>query len=199
MGRAGSSPGSTPDSAWATRSPTCSGASACGAMQSPKQVTETGFPGGVTYACSGVGLSEQGAARQGAHPARELLPSQPRPPLFPGTGASPGVGHRTSLVSTPRGLSTTQVKLVCRCWLSKELKCRSRRRANPEPCSSSLWTQRAPISAHSRQADPEALPQPGLPRCHCPQAPCPHTHCTVPSRTAPSGCRLSTKKPFSSQ
>lgn len=103
---------------------------------------------------------------------RSCCPSQPRPPLFPVAGASAEDGHRTSLVSTPRGLSNTQVKLVCRCWLSKELKCRSRCRAHPEPCTSSLWTQRGPVSAQSRQADPGALPQHGalpqlgLPHCH---------------------------------
>lgn len=154
MGRAGASQGSAPDSAWGTRSPTHSGASTCGAMQSPKQVTETGLRGGVTCPCSGAGLSEQGAALEGAHPARVAPPPQPSPAFLPVTGASAGDGHRTSLVSTPRGLSTTQVKLVCRCRVSKELKCRSRCRATPEPCGSSLWTQRGPISAHSRLADP---------------------------------------------
>lgn len=81
MGRAGSSPGSTPDSAWGTRS----GASTCGAMQSPKQVTETGLPGSVTCVCSGVGLSEQGAALQGAHPAPStgVAPVSAQAPALP--------------------------------------------------------------------------------------------------------------------
>lgn len=83
MGRAGSSPGSAPDSAWGTRSPTHSGASTCEAVQSPKQVTETGLPGGITHACNSVGLSEQGAALQGAHPAWELPSGSAQAPTVP--------------------------------------------------------------------------------------------------------------------
>lgn len=46
--------------------------------------------------------------------------------------------HFSSLTSTPKGLSSTQVKLVLRSWKLKDLKCRSRRRVTSEPRSSSL-------------------------------------------------------------
>lgn len=167
MGRAGSSSGSAPDLAWGTRSLIHSGVSTCGAMQSPKQ-SQSQASLECHLCVQWCGAVRARSCTAGCSPSTGIAPlSQPRPPLFPVTGASAGDGHRTSLVSTPRGLSTTQVKLVCRCWLLKELKCRSRCRTILEPCGSSLWTRRGPVSAHCSWADPEALPQLGLPRSHC--------------------------------
>lgn len=67
----------------------------------------------------------------GSHPSRAAARSQPGPLLSVGAGS--GGPHRTSLVSRPTGLSTTQVKLVRRSRALKELKSRSWRRTVPQP------------------------------------------------------------------
>lgn len=138
MGRACSSPGGTPDSAWGTRSPTHSGPAHVGPC-SPQSRSQRQASLGVSHVHAvvwGCQSRELHCRVLTQHGSCSL--AQPRPPLFPVTGAGAWDGHCTCLVSAPRGLSTTQVKLVCRCCLLKELKCRSRCRAHAKPCSSSL-------------------------------------------------------------
>lgn len=63
--------------------------------------------------------------------------SQPIPPPSL-LGSAPKGTHWSFLISTPEGLSATQVKLVLRSWKLNGVKCRSRRRVAKEPHVSSL-------------------------------------------------------------
>lgn len=144
----------------------------------------------------------------GSHPSRAAARSQPGPLLSVGAGS--GGPHRTSLVSRPTGLSTTQVKLVRRSRALKELKSRSRRRTTPEPLGSSLRGEQQGPHQHPPPGtpSPRAPSRAGAAPCHeppaaahrCPRSPgTPCTHSSIPSCTAPSGCSFSMKEPFPSQ